>query len=210
MKSHIILLPLLLLLLSLNLRSQAQGFLDNRFRFNDGIYLSAEEYFSNAPSIKFEESIMPEAKYGKFNESQFREIYYKNHQGDYVRLDLRKIWGISVKGVAYVYSGFSIVHENDISFLTNTIKKSRNLIFSEIIYVGNISMYYFKHENWMIKASTCKTEKITLKKVKENIQDDPELLSAFYADKNKRKNKHSFLVKYNQRHPVYTNHLAQN
>lgn len=204
-------LPILFtLIFFVHIKSFSQGTLDNHFIFNDGIYLSAEEYYSNAPSIKFKEGNVPVALYGKFNESQFRDIYYKNKEGDIVRLNIKDIWGISIKGVPYVYSGFSVANETDISFLTNTIRKSRNLLFSEIMYIGNISLYYYKQENWMIKASTCKAEKITLKKVKENIQDDSEILKEFYADKHKRKNKHFYLVKYNQKHPVFINQLAQN
>jgi hypothetical protein len=71
-------------------------------------------------------------------------------------------------------------------------------------------MYYYKHDNWMIKANTCKAEKITTKKIRENIEDDQELLNQFYADKHKRRNKHYFLVQYNQKHPILLNQLAIN
>ncbi|MDQ3534637.1 MAG: hypothetical protein M3421_03320 [Bacteroidota bacterium] len=74
--------------------SFAQGVLDNRFIFNDGIYLSAEEYFTNSPSIKFNEDELPVAKYGKFNESQFKDVFYKNKEGNFVYLNLKDIWGI--------------------------------------------------------------------------------------------------------------------
>lgn len=188
----------------------AQGVLDNRYVFNDGIYLSAADYFADAPSIQFEEGNIPVAQYGWFNESQFRDITYINKEGKRVKLNFKDVWGIAIKGVPYIYSGFSIVKESDISFLANTIKKTRNLSFSEIIYVGNISLYYFKQEKWMIKSNTGTSEKITVKKIKENIKDDQELSAQFYTEKHKRKNKLAYIIRYNQKHPISLNQLAHN
>lgn len=204
-------LPLFTLLLFFSsFNSYAQGRLDNQFRFSDGIYLSCEEYFTNSPSILFDDENLPVAKYGKFNESQFLNMVYINSDGEEVKLNMKDVWGISVKGVPYVFCGFSVANETDISFLTNTIKKTRNLVFNEVIYVGNISLYSFNHESWMIKSNLAKPERITLKNVKELIKDDLELVDKFKTARNKRKNKHSFLVEYNRRNPIILNQMAQN
>lgn len=193
-----------------SLNIYAQGRLDNQFRFSDGIYLSSEEYFTNSPSILFDEKNLPVARYGKFNESQFLNMVYTDSDGKEVKLNIKDVWGISVKGVPYVFGGFSVANETDISFLTNTIKRTRNLVFNEVIYVGTISLYSFNHETWMIKSNLSKPERITLKNVKELIMDDLELVGRFKEERNKRKNKHSFLVEYNKRNPIILNQMAQN
>lgn len=187
----------------------SQWNLDNQFRFKDGIYLSANDYFSNSPSIEFIKDQVPKARYGKFNESQFKDYQLKNENGTYRNLDIKDVWGISVKGTAYVFSGFSVANETDISFLAHTIRKSRNLIFSEIIYVGNISLFSYKRECWMIKSELEKPSRLTIKNIKEVLKDDAELYSQFKYEKHKRKNKHSFLVQYNKRNPIIVNQIAQ-
>ncbi|CAN5511123.1 hypothetical protein BH23BAC1_BH23BAC1_41750 [soil metagenome] len=116
-------LPVFLFLQFFSHFGYSQLNLDNQFRFKDGIYLSAADYFSNSPSIEFKEGKIPKARYGRFNETQFKDYQFKNEKGVYKNLDIRDVWGISVKGVAYVFSGFSVANETDISFLTNTIKK---------------------------------------------------------------------------------------
>jgi hypothetical protein len=190
-------------------KGYSQWNLDNQFRFKDGIYLSSADYFSNTPSIEFKQDQVPKARYGKFNESQFKDYQFKIENGGYKNLDIKDVWGISVKGVAYIFSGFSVANETDISILTNTIKKSRNLIFSEIIYVGNISLFSYKRECWMIKPDLQKPARLTVKNIKEVIKDDAELYSQYNYEKRKRKNKHSFLVQYNKRNPIVVNQLAQ-
>jgi hypothetical protein len=175
------------------------------FRFTDGIYMSFDEFKNNSPSIKDYELIE--------NKNSREEGHYKlkyivaDSTGKNKTKVVRKCFGFSHKGILYFnnrnsgyYRMFIIgalshilsYYRQDIGF--GGYSAGLPVLYGSVHYFTEVLLDFETGEKFMFSY--------------ENFTDflkthDEEMLAELEGSKNKRELTHKFLLKYNEKHPIY-------
>lgn len=174
--------------------------------FNDGIYANFGEWKNNAPRISQYQII----KTNTFGSGDEIEIRYNctGEDGSAQSCEVRNCFGYVNKGSLYISQGFyshffrvfivgSLTHfiaysgfDNPDAYFTsepNGLIGASNDLREYVIDFIDGSSFEFNYKNF---ASFLK-------------ERDPDLYQELQASKNKRQMIHHFLLKYNEKHPIY-------
>ena len=183
------------------------------FKFTDGIYLNFQQVKNNNPIPKSQ--ILTTIDYNSFDfydnlfENRYITVY--DNLGIQKKVDVKKIWGFSNKGVLYINLNDEF---NRIPVFGSICHFTANKTIQEYDpYRYNNSYYYYNDPyttktemmQYLLDFETSKIYNFTLKSVETIISKDPELFEEFSKLSNRKKKKLKFLYirKYNQKHPVY-------
>jgi hypothetical protein len=173
--------------------------------FADGVYVSFEEWKNNHPRIPEFKAV----KTNTFGAVDEIELHYncKSEEGESQDCQVRNCFAYVENGSLYLSQGyygrfFRVFIIGRLShFIAYSLYNDPNAYMADpngLIASGN------DLREFVIDFNTGFTYEFTFKNfcliLKEN---DPELLAELMATKGKRKMIHHFLLRYNQRHPIY-------
>ena len=119
--------------------------LNNDYPFEDGIYLSFEEFKGDNPTYRLGEFRIDEIDSLDYDLTKVRKIKIQNKKGKWKSLSVSKIWGMSYEGIPYVYyRGLGSVNNP----LSNYNKLTR------IDVIGTICMFRLEHQNKVMNTNT--------------------------------------------------------
>jgi len=119
--------------------------LNNDYPFEDGIYMSFEEFKGDNPTHRMGEFYIDEIDSLDYDLTKVRKIKIQNKKGKWKNLSVSKIWGLSYDGIPYVYyQGLGSVNNP----LANYDKLTR------IDVIGAICMFRLEHQNKTYNTNT--------------------------------------------------------
>lgn len=174
--------------------------------FQDGIYLTFEEFKKNAPKVN---------DYEVINDNTFGEIgrvllrfNCEDAAGNQKTCSVKECFCYVKKGVVYIYQGYYGYYYR--TFIIGSL--SHYLAFSHsvtpkmymsdqpVAYVGSTENF----QEFIIDFNTGKEIPFKYKNFSNFLkQNDAELYGQLQKTKQKRKMIHNFLLKYNERHPIF-------
>ena len=183
------------------------------FKFADGIYMTFKQVKNNNPIPKSQ--ILTTIDYNSFDfydrllKNKFITVY--DNLGIQKKIDTKKIWGFSNKGILYINLNDEF---NRIPVFGSISHFTANKTVREYDpYRYNNSYYYYNDPystktvmmQYLLDFETGKIYDFTVKSVESIISNDPKLYEEFSKLSNRKKKKLKFLYirKYNQIHPVY-------
>ena len=183
------------------------------FKFADGIFLNFQQVKDNNPIPKSQ--ILTTIDYNSFDfydklfENKYITVY--DNLGIQKKIDTRKIWGFSNKGVLYIYMNNEFNRIPVFGSISHFIANKTVQEYDPYRY--NNSYYYYNDPystktvmmQYLLDFETGKIYDFTVKSVELIISKDPELYEEFEKLSYRKKKKLKFLYvrKYNQKHPVY-------
>lgn len=191
---------------------------DANFEFYDGLYLSFDDFRNDNP-IAFE-SVTSQYSVDDpmFLETMLenREISYADRFGHSRTLSIDNLWGYSRRGKPFI--GFKGQKYLGILFKDNSRGKNSDN-FGQFVVVGQISVFQVNMmtTRYISGGSSWDTNQL-LFSIKEGkvfdyngpefeklIKEDPELYQEFMKLEisDKKQQMFSFILRYNQRHPLY-------
>jgi hypothetical protein len=175
------------------------------FRFEDGIYMSFDEFRNNAPSIL--EYEFTENKNSREKGNYTIRYVDTDSTGKTKTKAARRCFGFSRKGVFYFNNGSSGYYRMFIIGALSHIlwySKYTSLYgnYAESGLMIGSTIHEFKE--YLLDFETGEKFKFTYKNFKDFLKShDEELLKELEKTKNKRDMIHHFLLKYNEKHPIY-------
>lgn len=204
-------LPLLLFLL-VSAFSQAQNDSTALLKyqegvyFEDGIYLSFDEFKNNSPKIH-EYEVINDNTFGEIGRVLLR-FNCEDDKGNIKSCSVKDCFCYVRKGVVYIYQGYFGYYYR--AFIVGAL--THYLAFSHAVtpkmymsdqpvaYVGSTENY----QEFVIDFNTGKEIPFKYKNFSDFLKDnDTELYNQLQKSKQKRKMIHNFLLRYNERHPIY-------
>ncbi|MEZ4957338.1 MAG: hypothetical protein R2825_27525 [Saprospiraceae bacterium] len=215
---------ILLFLFTVNI-SSAQIKFNRQHKFKDGIYLSAMDFRDDSPTIPPEDYTYEEKEKPTLYQ---RELYYfklSDSEKYLSEKNIKKIWGICIDGTPYI-NQHQIIRKNNQDALVNIRKLNDHYTFTQIIMIGAIctitaegyiknrdylntqygtipSQKEYKIDRMMLDLDSGELLDFNVKNLSACIQSDEELFSEFQKDKKKKKKIDEYIVRYNQRNPIY-------
>ncbi|HNW89502.1 MAG TPA: hypothetical protein PKN48_07545 [Bacteroidales bacterium] len=176
------------------------------FKFNDGIYQTFKEFKDNKPSLPVFEVV----KDNLYGEEGSMKLKYPcpDSIGSKKTCVIDECFGYSKNGILYMYQGYSGYYYRMflVGALSHYIAFSKNrmgdMYFSTepIAYVGSSNDY----SEFLLDFETGETFHFNYKDFCDFLKiHDEELYQELQKTKQKRKMIHHFLLKYNEKHPVY-------
>ncbi len=188
-------------LFSMGILAQKQNPVNSKFIFNEGIYLSFEEFKKNKPSIR-------EFTIENINGRIFLECPCKDSTGKLEVCTVENPWGYCKGKNVYISQGYRNMY-------------FRLQVIGALIHYYDIDINYFTDYDYMdsypygSQKQVSENEKIIewntgnvfyfdYKSFSEYLKiKDPELYKDLKNSKRKRKMIYFFMLKYNEKHPVY-------
>lgn len=213
---------LFLVLLTLSCALQAQVEVTPTFRFNDGIYLSFEEFQRNQPAHKWDGFTKRLVTNPQTLITQVDFIKNKTNQ-EYIDLDA--IWGICIEGLPFIRIPKDSIHKElatfaglrvagNVSYLSYENRVEKEYDFAAYNPINgrpfrkatvSRSVNVFKEKIFAFEKGVMMTfERKTLDAL---MQDDPQLRKVLSELNSKgetyKEQLFQLLMSYNRRHPVY-------
>jgi hypothetical protein len=175
------------------------------FRFTDGIFMSFEEFKNNAPSIRKFEYI--ENKNSREKGNYTIRYIDTDSTGNSKTRAARRCFGFSRNGVFYFNNGSSGYYRMFIiGALSHILWYTKyTSLYGDYAADGlMIASTVHEFKEYLLDFETGEKFKFTYKKFKDFLKThDEELLNELEKSKNKREMIHYFLLKYNEKHPIY-------
>lgn len=176
------------------------------FKFNDGIYQTFKEFKDNKPSLQVFEVV----KDNLYGEEGSMKLKYPcpDSIGSKKNCVIDDCFGYSKNGILYMYQGYSGYYYRMflVGALSHYIAFNKNrlgdMYFSNepIAYVGSSNDY----SEFLLDFETGETFHFNYKDFCDFLKaHDEELYQELEKTKQKRKMIHHFLLKYNEKHPIY-------
>jgi hypothetical protein len=175
-------------------------------RFEEGIYLSFDEFKKNSPKIQ---------EYEVINDNTFGEIgrvilrfNCEDAAGNVKSCSVKECFCYVRKGVVYIYQGYFGYYYRTfiVGALTHylafshTVTPKMYMSDQPVAYIGSTENY----QEFLKDFNTGKEIPFKYKNFSAFLKNnDPELYGQLQKTKQKRKMIHNFLLKYNERHPIY-------
>ncbi len=175
------------------------------FTFEDGIFMNFTEFKNNAPSVKNFEIIKDK---NSFDDGNITLKYtVTDTSGKTGKQRERSCFGFSKNGVLYFSDGNDGFYRMFIvGALSHFMQYQRSNRYVDDYY-GDPSMLTWSANDlreYVLDMETGATFLFTFRNFKDFLKThDEELLKELEKTKNKRDMIHHFLLKYNERHPIY-------
>lgn len=189
--------------------------LNNDYPFEDGIYLSFEEFKGDNPTYRTGDFRIDQIDSTDYDLTKVRVIKVKNRKGKWKRLSVSKIWGLCYQNVPYIYyRGIGNVNNP----LSNYDKLTR------IDVIGTLCMFRLEHQTKNFNTNTFtnhmagneevfvldmlmdmrsgKIHPFDYYSVKFYIADDKDLMYDLQVHRQEI-NLYDIVFAYNLRHPIY-------
>lgn len=201
----------------------AQTEFNRQYKFKDGIYMSAMDFRNDSPTIPPEDYTYKE----KTNNSLFqKELYYFkmiDAEKYLSEKNTKKIWGICIDGIPYINQHHIIKNQNQDAMIRGV---NDYYVFNQIVMIGNICTitaeghgkswtagplddpFPFNSRNVKYEKRILKLESGELLKMNDDnlwdfIKEDEALFAEFKNDVRRKKKLDEYIVRYNQRNPIY-------
>jgi hypothetical protein len=175
------------------------------FKFQDGIFMNFLEFKNNAPSIKKFEVVKDKSS---FDEGDMT-LYFSatDTLGNTKEMTVLKCFGFSKNGVLYFSNGNNGFYRMFIvGALSHFMQYQPSSRYVDDYY-GDPSMLTWSANDlkeYVLDLKTGGSFLFTYRNFKDFLKShDEELLKELEKSKNKRDMIHHFLLKYNEKHPVY-------
>lgn len=178
---------------------------DREFLFNDGVYLSFEEWKMNKPSItdfeaKLNSNIISDGNYTV-------QVNIKDSSGKVLTKNVRNSFAFVKNGIMYISNRNSGYYRMFIIGALSHYIAYYYTGFDNFDYYGNNQMLLANNNDFrefFLDFSTGESFLLTYANFKNFLKTrDPELYAEFEKTKGKRKLIHRFMLKYNEKHPIY-------
>lgn len=187
------------------------------FEFYDGLYLSFEDFRNDNP-IPFESVISTyTVDDPMFLEKMLveREIVYADRFGEKHTISINELWGYSRRGKPFI--GFGGMRYMGKLSMNQSGRKNEDS-FGQFIVIGQLAIFqislmtyrYVNHGTWdtnqlFFSIKDGKAFDYNGPEFEKLISDDEELLLEFQklSLRHKKERMFSFVLRYNQRHPLY-------
>jgi hypothetical protein len=182
------------------------------FVFEEGIYLSFEEFKNNNPSIKkyaivASRSLMNDLVYG---DEKIKYIQYVDAAGQQQKLKRKEIWGICEDGYISVRIGEEFHETKIIGAISYMVKIVTNDLYLNPVWYPNPNptpsssiRVVYKH---LLDFETGKISKYDLYNLSQILKRDSVLFEEFNAigfTHKRKKQMFQYLKTYNERNPAY-------
>ena len=174
--------------------------------FEDGIYLSFDEFKQNKPKIT-EYEVINDNTFGEMGRVILR-FDCEDAKGNLKSCTIKECFCYCKKGVVYIYQGYygyyyrafiigALVHYLAFS---HSVTPMAYMSDQPVAYVGTTGNY----EEFVIDFETGKEIPFKYKNFSGFLKaQDPELYEQLKKTKQKKKMIHNFLLKYNEKHPIF-------
>jgi hypothetical protein len=175
------------------------------FKFQDGIFMNFDEFKNNAPSITQFEVVKDK------NSGDGTYIYLKysvqDTSGSKKKMTNKTCFGFSKNGVLYFSDGNNGFYRMFIVGALSHFIQYQPIYGSMDNFYGNTTGLNFSGNElreYLLDFQTGETFVFVYRNFRDFLKShDEELLKELEKTKNKRDMIHHFLLKYNERHPVY-------
>ena len=214
---------ILLLLLAVTFVGKAQTEINNDFKFNDGVYMSLEEFIANTPTYTFDELRIKESLESNFYKIVINKMEVLGEDGKWIRVKRKDIWELAHKGSGYVnldHMSHSKKKHSLLFYKSPTVGSG----FNRLMLIGRICHFswegmvsYDSHPNtplgrpesnvptmrrrnearqYMLDLKTGDVMPLEPESLFKFIKDDRELALQFHNEKKRDKKKKLFLLSY--------------
>ena len=175
------------------------------FKFKDGIFMNFNEFKNNAPSVtQFE--VVKEKTSGSET-----DIYLKYTRPDTSGSKKKKVteqaFGFSKNGVLYFSDGnYGFYRMFIVGALSHFMQYQANYNTMDNYYGNTAGVSFAANDirEYLLVFETGETFLFTYRNFKDYLKThDADLLNELEHSKNKRDMIHHFLLKYNEKHPIY-------
>jgi hypothetical protein len=175
------------------------------FKFQDGIFMSFNEFKNNAPSIKKFEAIKDK------NSSDESAITLRFTQSDSLgkttNMVVQNCFGFAKNGVLFFGDGnYGYYRMFIVGALSHIMAYQHNTRYYDDYYSNPSALTFTSNDitEYVLDFETGAKIVFTYRNFKDFLKThDAELLLELEKSKNKREMIHHFLLKYNEKHPVY-------
>jgi hypothetical protein len=175
------------------------------FKFKDGIFMNFNEFKNNEPSITQFEVVKDKTSGSE------TDIYLKYNRPDTSGNKKKKVteqaFGFAKNGVLYFSDGnYGFYRMFIVGALSHFMQYQVSYNNMDSYYGNTAGMSFAANDirEYVLDFETGETFLFTYRNFKDYLKThDAELLKELEASKNKREMIHHFLLKYNEKHPIY-------
>jgi hypothetical protein len=178
------------------------------FDFREGVYFTFGDFRKNAPAIALERLLDAQGRpVGDLRGTDGR-LQYHGAGGALVRLDMDRLWGFCDGDVVYVRSGNGFNRIGLMGSLAHLVFDAtyRNWGWYDPMWGGMGPTSYTVQEQRLLDMRTGAFLPVNAAGMRQALQDDPLLLTAFEALPRRTRDKEAtlfqFMRRYNERHPL--------
>ena len=211
---------------------QERDFLNSDYPFEDGLYLSFEEFKSNTPSIKAREIKIMDIDSTDYHLKNISKIKVKNPKGKFKTYSMKKIWGLCFQGQPYInYRGglFEAGANKGNKSFTNDIFSPSKVTFARLDIIGSLCVFTLEGgsniystntmvnyssqsdrvfvRNMLLDLQTGNIYECSYESVLFHVQNDEELVDEMHMF-HAAINLFDIVLSYNNRHPVYADPVS--
>lgn len=212
MKKYILIIFLLTIYIASS-KSQSDTIMySKKFKFNDGIYITYNDFKNNKPSILFEKYINKSNTTKISIEDLFnkKKIHYYNENNNENEIYTKNIWGFCYKNkIYYQYRRYfyNIDIIGSIMLFYKSEQKPKQIVIlssdnKNAVSINASSRNIFQ----MIEFKTGDYYECSVENFKKILIADKELYDEYNLIKDEQEQKYkfySFLIRFNEKHPIY-------